>query len=160
MGSSVEVRDVGHKGKGVFAVQDFHKGDVILRWHQGRVVRHDEIPMLTTWEQDHLSELTADTNQILPEPRCYVNHTCAPNAISTSEVLYAWRDIPTGEEITIDYRLNAHDRWEMICQCAAYNHPHIVIGDFFTLSVELQEQYLPYAPLFVQEEYWQQHSSR
>ena len=150
---SVAVRAAGHKGQGLCALRHFRQGEPILRWSPGRVVQAAEIATLSPWEQDHLGELTPDTSQILPEPRCYANHACAPNAISTHDTLYAWRDIAAGEEITIDYRLNAYDRWEMICHCAAEAHPHTVIGDFFTLPAERQAAYLPFAPPFIQEEY-------
>jgi hypothetical protein len=153
MDDPVEVREAGHRGKGIFARRDFRRGAVILRWQQGRVVRHDEIPTLSEWEQDHLSELTPETDQILPAPRCYANHACAPNAISTGDTLFAWSDIRAGDEITIDYRLNAHDRWVTRCECAAFDEPHLVIGDFFSLPEHSQRAYLPYAPLFIQEEY-------
>src|SRR3954467_7057768 len=101
MEDCIEVREAGHKGKGLYALCAFRKRDTILRWEPGHVVHTSEIATLEPWEQDHLGELTADTNQILPSPRCYANHACAPNAISTSDTLYAWRDIQSGEEITI-----------------------------------------------------------
>jgi hypothetical protein len=156
---AVQVRDAGHKGRGVFALRDFSPGDLILRFERGRVVHTDEPALLSPWEREHLGELTAETCLILPPPRCYVNHACAPNAISSSESLLAWRDIRTGEEITIDYRLNSLDTWEMICACAAYTHPHLVIGDFFTLPGDLQDRYLPYAPPFVQQECLRRHGT-
>ena len=41
----------------------------------------------------------------------------------------------------------------MRCACPAYNAPHVVIGNFFALPADLQRQYVPYAPPFVQQEY-------
>lgn len=159
MDEPVVVGDAGRKGKGVFATRAFQQGDRVLAF-RGRVVYHDDLPALTPWEREHLGELTADTYQILPAPRCYLNHSCAPNAISTDDTVFAWRDISAGEEITIDYRLNAHDDgdvWEMVCDCEAHPEPHIVIGDFFTLRDEIQAQYAPHAPLFIQQEYERRH---
>ena len=153
MDTPVEVRDAGPKGRGVFALRDFERGDVILQFERGRVVHANELATLTPWERKHLGELTADTGQVLPAPRCYLNHACAPNAISSSDTVRAWRDIRAGEEITIDYRLNALDDWEMRCACPGYNAPHVVIGNFFALPADLQRQYVPYAPPFVQQEY-------
>lgn len=156
----IVVRDAGNKGLGVFAARAFRREDLILRFH-GRVVYRAALAELTPWEHEHLGELTADTYQILTAPRCYINHPCVPNAISTADAVYAWRDIAIGEEITIDYRLNAHDGgdvWEMLCQCEAEDAPHIVIGDFFTLPDDLQASYAPYAPPFIQHEYRRRHS--
>ncbi len=156
---SVAVREAGGKGQGLFATRDFRQGELILRF-KGRAVHRDDFYTLTSWEREHLGEITVDTYQVLPIPRCYLNHSCAPNAVSTNDAVYAWRDISVGEELTIDYRLNAHDDrdvWEMICECEARTAPHIVRGDFFSLPEEIQEQYLPWAPRFIQEEYGRRH---
>ncbi len=149
----VVIGDAGHKGKGVFAARDFSRGALIMRL-RGRVVQGDDLPRLTEWEREHLGELTEDTYQVLPPPRCYLNHSCSANAVSSRDAVFARRDIAAGEEITIDYRLNAHheDVWEMECRCEAQDGPHLVIGDFFTLPEEVQAEYAPYAPAFIQEE--------
>jgi len=158
MNAAVEVRDAGLKGRGVFALRPFERGAVILQFERGCVVHGDQLATLTPWECEHLGELSADTCQVLSAPRCYLNHACAPNAISSSDTVRAWRAIQAGEEITIDYRLNALDDWELRCACPAYNVPHVVIGHFFTLCVDLQRQYVPYAPPFVQQEYLRRYS--
>jgi SET domain-containing protein len=135
MDDAVVVGEAGGKGLGVFAARAFEPGELILRF-QGRVVHRDDLAALTPWEREHLGELTAATYQVLPPPRCYLNHACRPNAVSSSQAVHAWRAITAGEEITIDYRLNAHDDgdvWEMQCLCDAHDAPHVVIGDFFTL---------------------------
>ena len=58
--------------------------------------------------------------------------------------VFAWRDIRQGEEITIDYRLNAFtdERWE--CVCGSTNCQGYIIGSFFSLDEEAQRIYLPY----------------
>jgi hypothetical protein len=76
MADAVLVRNAGQKGLGVFATRSFRTGEPILRF-RGRVVRHEELPRLTTWEREHLAELCAETYQVLPAPRCYLNHSCA-----------------------------------------------------------------------------------
>ena len=70
-------------------------------------------------------------------------------------MVFARRDIAEGEEVTIDYRLNAHheDVWEMECRCEFQDQPHAVIGDFFALPAETQAEYVQHAPVFIQEEY-------
>lgn len=156
-GDTVAVGTAGGKELGVFSLKDFRPGDLILRFEPGRTVHVDQLATLSTWEQDHLGELTEDTCQILPPPRCYVNHACVPNAVSTSSELRALRDIRAGEEITIDYRLNSLDDWEMACACGADGELHTVIGNFFTLPDHLQRRYLPDAPPFVQKAYRRRH---
>jgi hypothetical protein len=66
MDTPVEVRDAGLKGRGVFALRDFERGDVILQFERGRVVHANELATLTPWERMHLGELAADTCQVLP----------------------------------------------------------------------------------------------
>ena len=46
---------------------------------------------------------------MLAPPGCYLNHSCDPNAMRHGVKVFAWRAIAAGEEITIDYRLNAFD---------------------------------------------------
>ena len=67
--------------------------------------------------------------------------------------VFAWRDIRAGEEITIDYRLNAFgsERWS--CDCGSASCTGEVVNSFFALSQERQRFYLPYAPDFIRREY-------
>jgi hypothetical protein len=153
----VAVRAAGQKGLGLFALRDFAPREVILQWELGRVVHLDDLSTLDSVEREHLGELTATTCQVLPSPRCYANHACEANAISSDTMLRARRPIRSGEEITIDYRLNALDDWTLRCECAVSAEPHIVIGSFLALPPELQDEYLPYAPVFVRRAYHRHH---
>ena len=151
----VAVADAGHKGVGVFASRPFRGGEVVLRF-RGRVVHRDVLSELTPWEREHLGEVSRETYQVLPSPRCYLNHACDATAVSSADTVYARRDIAAGEEVTIDYRVNAWDDgglWEMVCRCGAAPAPHLVRGDFFSLSDALQAEYARYAPRFLQEAY-------
>ena len=154
---SIEVRAAGRKGLGVFACRYFAEGSLILRFSGRRVGRAD-LPELTEWEREHLGEIDIGLYQVLPEPRCYVNHACSPNAVSTRDTLYAVREIRASEEISIDYRLNAYDDgdvWEMSCDCGAPDRPHTVVGDFFSMSAEQQARNVGVAPPFIQRLYRQ-----
>jgi hypothetical protein len=96
--------------------------------------------------------------RVLPEPRCYLNHACLPNAIGTErDAVMALREIAAGEEITVDYRLNAYDDgtgvWVMECKCDPALGPHQVVGEFFSLPLETQQRYLEWAPPFIREMY-------
>jgi SET domain-containing protein len=54
----------------------------------------------------------------------YINHCCAPNAFTRTVyghvVFFALRDIPPGEEITIDYEHTLHPNSKR-CHCRAAN---------------------------------------
>jgi hypothetical protein len=149
----VIVGDAGVKGMGVFARRDFVRGEFIFRRRHGRVVANRDIPSLSEEEQRHLCELDFATSAVLLPPGCYLNHSCDPNAMRSGANVYAWREIHAGEEVTIDYRLNAHDGARWVCACGAANCQGYIIGDFFSLDPERQRAYLPYAPRFIRKEY-------
>lgn len=67
--------------------------------------------------------------------------------------VFAWRPIRNGEEITIDYRLNACDGERSSCHCGTKSCSGWIVSDFFSLSPERQRLYLPFAPLFIRREY-------
>lgn len=149
----VAVRDAGPKGHGVFALRDFRKGEFIFRRRHGRVVTASEIRHLSSEDRRHLCELDRKRSAVLLPPGCFLNHSCEPNAMRSGVKVFAWRHIHRGEEITIDYRLNAFggERWS--CKCGSTKCPGTIVGDFFSLDERTQRSYLPYAPKFVQREY-------
>ena len=67
--------------------------------------------------------------------------------------MFAWRNINAGDEVTIDYRLNAFggEQWE--CRCGSPNCSGVVVNSFFVLDPERQRAYLPYAPMFIRKEF-------
>jgi SET domain-containing protein len=150
----IEVRAAGRKGVGVFARRDFNTGEFIFRRRHARVVQNDAISSLTAEDQRHLCEIDFDRSAILLPPGCYLNHSCDPNAMRNGVKVFAWSEILEGDEITIDYRLNAfddEDRWR--CDCGSSNCGGEVIGSFFALPVERQRLYLPHTPAFIRREY-------
>ena len=151
--TDVEVRRAGDKGLGVFARRPFRKGEFIFRRRHGRVVPNARIALLSREDRRHLCELDYERSAVLLAPGCYLNHSCEPNAMRRGVNLFAWRPIRAGEEITIDYRLNAFggDRWN--CSCGAGSCTGEIVGDFFSLSRERQREYLPFVPRFIEGEY-------
>lgn len=150
----VEVRPAGMKGLGVYARRRFNAGDFIFRRRHGRVLPSVDIPSLSEDERQHLCELDFHSVAVLLPPGCYLNHSCAPNAMRSGVKVFAWHDIAAGDEITIDYRLNAHDDanvWP--CLCEAPTCTGTVIGSFFSLPTLVQAEYLPYAPRFIRHEH-------
>jgi uncharacterized protein len=149
----VEVKDAGPKGRGVFARRDFARGEFIFRRRHSRVVGSSELPTLSEWESIHLCELSFDEFAILAPPGCYLNHSCDPNAMRHGVTVFAWRAIAAGEEITIDYRLNAFDGDTWPCDCGADTCTGEVVGSFFAMDADRQQRLLPHAPEFIQREY-------
>jgi len=151
--TDIIVKGAGRKGTGVFARRRFQAGEFIFRRRHGRVVANADIPLLSEDDRQHLCELDLETSAVLLPPGCFLNHACDPNAMRSGVNVFAWRDILRGEEITIDYRLNAFgsDRWR--CLCGSPNCSGEVINSFFATDPERQRLYLPYAPAFIRREY-------
>jgi SET domain-containing protein len=145
----------------VFAARPFTPGDVVLTFESGPIVDRAGLAQLSAWEREHLAEVDVGLWRVLPEPRCYLNHACDPNAVSTDAAVYALRPIGPDEEITIDYRLNAYDdgtgAWVMDCACDPAREPHQVVGEFLSLAPETQERYLEWAPPFIRAMYAKRH---
>ena len=149
----IEVRDAGGKGLGVFALRSFRKGEFMFRRRHGRIVAKDRISSLPREDRRHLCELDYTKSAVLLPPGCYLNHSCDPNAMRSGVKVFAWRAIGPGEEITIDYRLNAFGKDKWTCSCGSASCTGEVIGDFFSLAPELQRAYLRFAPPFIKREH-------
>ena len=153
MRGDVAVRDAGRKGKGVFALRAFRRGEFVFRRQHGRVVRNQDVPRLTREERRHLCELDFERSAVLLGAGAYLNHSCAPNAMRSGVKVFAWRTIRAGDEITIDYRLNAFDGRVSRCLCGARACTGTIRGDFFSLDRATQRAYLPFVPAFIRREY-------
>jgi len=134
-------------------VRPFRRGEFIFRRRHGRIVTNAKLGSLSREDRRHLCELDYDRSAVLLSPGCYLNHSCEPNAMRSGVKVFAWRRIRRGEEITIDYRLNAFGSQGWKCSCGTASCPGKVTGDFFSLPAERQRQYLRFAPRFIQIEY-------
>lgn len=151
--ADVEVREAGAKGRGVFALGSFSEGDFIFRRRHRRVMSKADLDELSADDRMHLCELGFDRFAVLAPPGCYLNHSCDPNAMRHGVKVFAWRPITAGEEITIDYRLNAFDGDTWPCRCGADACTGTVVGSFFAMDDERQRLLLPHAPSFIQREH-------
>ena len=151
--ADVEVRGAGDKGLGVFARRGFRSGEFVFRRRHLRVLSEAEIPTLSADDRMHLCELDVDRFAVLAPPGCYLNHSCDPNAMRHGVKVFAWRAIAPGEEITIDYRLNALDGDSWPCRCGTAACTGVVDGSFFAMPEERQRLLLPHAPAFIRREW-------
>ncbi len=71
----------------------------------------------------------------------------------TEVKVFAWRTIRPGDEITIDYRLNAFNGERSACACGGASWTGTITLDFFSLDEPTRRHYLPYAPQFIRREY-------
>lgn len=138
------IKSSGEKGKGLFALRDFKKGEAVTIWHPKKIVSDEELKSLSQSEQDHATPTGDGRYLIMGVPERYVNHSCDPNTYVKDRKDIAFRKIKKGEEITSDYAINGTDDWKLNCKCGSKNCRKIVYGDFFKLSEELQRKYLSY----------------
>ncbi|MSU55044.1 MAG: SET domain-containing protein-lysine N-methyltransferase [Candidatus Taylorbacteria bacterium] len=164
IGSEVTVKESLVQGKGVFALRDFKKDELVYVVPRGRFVKKSEVKGLSEYEKEHLDRVDVDTYELMQEPACFINHSCEPNIIEKLMPKgiegYAFRNIKNGEEVGVDYRVRGFDDWKMNCKCGSKFCTGIVIGNFFTLSLKLQKKYLPFAPKFIQEEFEKKKKAR
>jgi len=151
--TDIEVRDAPPKGKGVFALRPFRNGEFSFRRRHGRVASPRQEARLSAHDRRHLTELDLDRSAVLLPPGCYLNHSCELNAMRSGVKVFAWRAIRKGEEITIDYRLNAFSDVRSRCLCGSRTCSGQVDWSFFALDPERQRRYLPYTPDFIRREY-------
>lgn len=149
----VEVRDAGPKGRGVFARRPFAPGEFIFRRRHVRILSAAQVDTVSEWEQTHLCSLGSDRFAILAAPGCYLNHSCEPSAVRHGVKVIAWSPIETGEEITLDYRLNALGGGSWPCECGSMSCTGTVVGDFFALAPTRQELFLSHTPGHVRREH-------
>jgi SET domain-containing protein len=114
----LEIRPTPHKGRGVFTRERITQGQKILTF-QGRVLATEALSDdLLAMEIGPELWLCSD-GSLLDD--C-VNHFCEPNAgfLHGEPVLYALRDIESGEEIAWDYSTSISEPgWSMACQCGS-----------------------------------------
>ena len=141
MTGDVAVHDAGRKGKGVFALRDFRKGEFIFRRRHGKVVTVSQIRSLSAEDRRHLCELDRKKSAVLLPPGCFLNHSCEPNAMRSGVKVFAWRAIRRGDEITIDYRLNAFSGERSSCACGSASCTGTTTLDFFSLDRPTQRRW-------------------
>ena len=108
----VEVRDAGSKGKGVFALRDFKRGEFIFRRRHARVVHERELASLRPTRSCTSASSTGPATPYSSRPAPTSTRPADPNAMR-SGVRSSLARHSGGDEIVIDYRLNATggERW-------------------------------------------------
>ena len=140
----VIVKKSKKEGKGVFALKDFKKGEIILKIDSSNVVSKENIAKLSKEEQNHTQYIGSNKYIIMKFPEKYINHSCNPNTYIKNLKVIAMKNIKKDEEITSDYSINGVDPWEIKCNCGSKNCRKIIVGDFRKLNPKIQKKYYPY----------------
>jgi hypothetical protein len=108
---SIAIKDSRIHGKGVFANQDFKKGEIVLRWD-------------SLLGEDYLTKEIA-----VNSASAFINHSCTANINEVEGKNIALREIKKGEEITYDYENENIPLLKMECNCRSENCKRIIYGE-------------------------------
>jgi len=156
--TKVVVRQSSINGKGVFALKDIARGELVLAIDDARLVT-DESPLdASKGELEYHCDYLADGKVVLmPFPERHINHSCDPNTYVKTllgvRYVFALRPIRAGEEVTYDYCINGFGDTLWQCNCGSARCRKTIHSDFFHLPYELQVEYLPLLDDWYIEEY-------
>jgi SET domain-containing protein len=156
MRRDVEVRATRDRGRGVFALRDFAPGELIFRRHHTSVGTRADVGRLAPEQREHVGQVDRDRFALVAAPGCYLNHSCDPCAVRHGVAVLALRRIDAGDEITLDYRLNALDGDSWPCRCGTAACTGTVVGSFFALPEDRQAALLEHAPAWIRREHRRQ----
>jgi SET domain-containing protein len=145
-----EVRESKIHGRGLFAIADIAK-DEIVAVKGGRIVDRKTLREKITPRLGPVEIQIDDDLFIAPvtdEERelsmLYSNHSCDANLGIRGEITFvAMRDIRAGEELTHDWATTDNDDYSVECKCGAPNCRKTVTGKDWQRP-ELQERYAGY----------------
>ncbi len=137
----LSLREVPGKGRGVFAMRAFAKGEEVLEF-LGDIRDVGEFADLTYALQVGPRAFLSASGGIDD----YVNHSCLPNCgiheVRGRILLFALKPILKNEEISFDYSTTQTGGfWEMDCQCGSPNCRRR-IGDFRDLPRTVRDRYI------------------
>lgn len=112
----VEVRSSGSMGRGVFALRDFRKGDLVMPGIVDKVIDR---------RGEHTFTIHG-VHVVLEGPACLINHSCDPNTMhvfneSGTFDFIARRDIAANEQITHDTSAYEYEveHFSQACLCGS-----------------------------------------
>ncbi|MEK6910985.1 MAG: SET domain-containing protein-lysine N-methyltransferase [Nanoarchaeota archaeon] len=138
----IEVRETKNIGKGILAVQDIPKGEVLFDWTGGNIYEADKCTDLPKDVADHAIQFEEhkwiDTDGI----GRYFNHSCEPNCgIKGKFQVVAMKDIKKGEWCTWDYDMTEDSNWRMECKCGSKSCRKL-IGAYNDLPKKIKSKYI------------------
>ena len=148
--SKTAVRESKIHGRGLFAISDIIKDEVVLV-KGGHIVdretlREEITPRLGPVEIqiDDRFFITPVTDEEKELSMLYSNHSCDANLGMRGEITFvAMRDIRAGEELTHDWALTDDDDYSIECKCGSPNCRKILTGKDWERP-DLQQKYAGY----------------
>ncbi|OGM15356.1 hypothetical protein A2V56_03235 [Candidatus Woesebacteria bacterium RBG_19FT_COMBO_42_9] len=135
------------QGKGVYALENIKKGEIVLEINDSHAVKDPS--KLTKYQHEYECDYLADGKIVLMQPpERHINHSCDSSTyvktIEGKRKVFAMKDIKKGDEITYDYSINGYNDGTFDCHCGSKNCRGVYQGNFFKLPKDLQIRYLPY----------------
>lgn len=144
--AGTEVRSSGQLGRGVFALREFRKGDIVIKGVVEKVIKG---------RGEHTFTIHG-VHVVLAGPACLVNHSCDPNCRhvfneSGTFDFVARRDIARDEQVTHDTSAYEYEveHFSQTCLCGSDNCRGEVKG-WKDLTKEERESIREYAIPFLQ----------
>jgi SET domain-containing protein len=152
--AKIEVSDATLAGRGVIAVDDIAKDDIVAI-KAGNIITRAEIEQATDNAGDMALQIDDDfylaprsANEI-EEMSVFINHSCDPNVGFRGQVVYvALRDIRAGEELCHDYAMERSDDYALDCHCGSPLCRGKVSGEDWKIP-ELQQRYGDYFSIYI-----------
>jgi len=148
--SKTIVRESNIHGRGLFAVADISKDEIVLV-KGGHIVNRETLrreitPRLGPVEiqiDEHLF-IAPVTDEEKDLSMLYSNHSCDANLGIRGEITFvAMRDIRAGEELTHDWATTDDDDYSVECKCGLPNCRKLLTGKDWQRP-ELQKKYAGY----------------
>src|SRR6266496_6809001 len=150
LSAKTEVRESKIHGRGLFAIADIAKNEIVAikggHIVDRKTLREKITPVLGPVEiqiDDDLfiAPVTEDEREL---SMLYSNHSCDPNLGMRGEITFvAMRDIRASEELTHDWAMTDDDDYSVECKCGAPNCRKILTRKDWQRP-ELQERYAGY----------------
>ena len=115
------------QGNGLFALEDFKSGDIVVAWDTSNVLTDEQYERLPDDQRRYVVRYKSGWLYMVGPGRS-INHSCDSNTIPLNGNDVAIRDIRAGDEITSDYRpvMPAGERME--CRCGAATCMGYIVG--------------------------------
>ena len=149
----VIIAETDNLGKGLKAVRDIKKGEIIASWKGGKIYTAEKVSDLPKELRDYAIQFDEhnwiDTEGI----GRYFNHSCEPNCgVKGRFQIVAMRDIKNGDWLTFDYEMTEDSDWRMDCKCGSKNCRK-VIGAYKNMPKEIREKYKGYTSDYLVKKY-------
>ncbi len=156
--SKIEVREDTLAGRGVVAIADIAK-DEIVAIKAGNIITRAELEQATQAAGDMALQIDDDfylaprTADDVEDMSVFINHSCDPNVGFRGQVVYvAMRDISAGEELCHDYSMERSDNYLLDCHCGSPLCRGKVTGQDWKIP-ELQKRYGDYFSIYIRNKF-------